>query len=136
MEVKLSFNERKWLLKCYWKVENVFGVHRRWSVEFGTPPPTRVTIARIRVKFEVDGTVQDVLKGRCGRKGSSTDNENADAIKQVFALISQFNPSWLLPLWNFKEHGVRHKTTNTGGTERSDWTCHQWYSMSNNPYGM
>ena len=28
--------------------------------------------------------------------------------------------SRLLPLGNFKEHGVRHKTTNTGGTERSD----------------
>ena len=25
-------------------------------------------------KFEVEGTVQDVLKGRCGRKRSSTDN--------------------------------------------------------------
>ena len=26
----------------------------------------------------------------------------------------------LTPLGNFEEHGVRHKTTNTGGTERSD----------------
>ena len=30
-------------------------------------------------------------------------------------------PSRLLTLGNFKEHGVRHKTTNTGGTERSVW---------------
>ena len=29
--------------------------------------------------------VQDVLKGRCGRKRSSTDNESADAVMQVFA---------------------------------------------------
>ena len=62
MAVKLSFDERKWLLK-YWKFENV-EVQRRWRVEFGTPPPTRVTITRIRDKFEVNGTVQDVLKAR------------------------------------------------------------------------
>ena len=65
MAVKLSFDERKWLLKCYWKVENVVEVQRRWSVEFRTASPTRVKITRIRDKFEVDGTVQDVLKGRC-----------------------------------------------------------------------
>ena len=66
--MKLSFDELKWLLKCYWKVKNVVEVQRRWRDEFGTPPPTRVTRTRIRDKFEVDGKVQDVLKGRCGRK--------------------------------------------------------------------
>ena len=66
MAVKLLFDERKWLLKCYWKVENVVEVQRCWRVEFGTI--TRVTITRIQDKFEVDGMVQDVLKGRCGRK--------------------------------------------------------------------
>ena len=29
--------------KIYCKVENVVEVQRRWRVEFGTPPPTRVT---------------------------------------------------------------------------------------------
>ena len=66
MAVKLSFDECKSLLKCYWKVKNV-EVQRRWRVEFGTPPPTRIT-RRIPYKFEVDGTVQDVLKCRCGKK--------------------------------------------------------------------
>ena len=84
MTVKLSFDERKWLLKCCWKVENV-EVQRRWKVEFCTPPPTRVTITRIRDKFLVDGTEQDVLKGRCETKRSSSDNESADAVMQVFA---------------------------------------------------
>ena len=83
--MKLPFDERNWLLKCYWKVENVVEVQRRWRVEFGTPPPTKVTIRRIRDKFEVDVTVQDVLKDRCGRKRSSTDNESADAVMQIFA---------------------------------------------------
>ena len=83
MEVKLSFDKPNLLLKCYWKVENV-EVQCRWRVEFGTTP-TRVTITRIRDKLGVDGTMQDVLKGRCGRNGSSTDNESADAFMQVFA---------------------------------------------------
>ena len=48
---------------------SVIEVKRRWRVEFGTPiAPTRATITTIRGKFEVDGTVQDVLKGRCGTK--------------------------------------------------------------------
>ena len=74
--MKLSFDERKWLLKCYWKVENVVEVQR--------PPPTRATI-RIRNKTKVDGTVQGVFKGRCGRKRSSINNEIVDAVMQVFA---------------------------------------------------
>ena len=37
----------------------------------------------------------------------------------VSASISQFNPSILPPLGKFKENGVCHKTTNTGGTVRS-----------------
>ena len=75
-----SFDESKWLLKCYWKVENAIQVRRRWRVEFGTPPSRRVTITIIQDKFEVDGMLQDVLVGRCGRKRSSTDNESADAL--------------------------------------------------------
>ena len=74
MTVKLPFEERKWLEKCYWKVKNV-EVQRRWKVEFFTASPPWITITRIRDKFGVDGTVQDVLKGRCGRNRSSTDNE-------------------------------------------------------------
>ena len=83
--MKLSFDERKWLLKCYWKVENVIEVQRHSRVEIGTPPSTRVIVTRIRGKFEVDGTVQDVLKGWCGRNTSPTDKESADAVLQVFA---------------------------------------------------
>ena len=66
--------------------------------------PTWVTVTRIRDKFEADGTVQDVLKGRCRKVRSSTDNESANAVMQVPASISRFNPSRLLPLGNFKEH--------------------------------
>ena len=42
-------------------------------------------VGKWRMLFEVDGTLQDVLKGWCGRKRSSTDNESADTVMQVFA---------------------------------------------------
>ena len=45
----------------------------------------RVIITRIRDNFEVDGTVQDVLKGRWGSKRSCTDKESAAVVMQVFA---------------------------------------------------
>ena len=99
MAVKLSFDERKWLLKCYWKVENVVEVQQRWRVEFGTPPP-RVTITRIRDRLEVSPShiqsEMDWTKTKC---------------YGVPASISRFNLSRLLPLGNFKEHGARHKAT-------------------------
>ncbi|KAJ9583140.1 hypothetical protein L9F63_022519 [Diploptera punctata] len=89
MAVRLSCDEHKCILKCYWKVENVVDVQRCWMVEFGTPPPTRVTITRIRDKFEDDGTVQDVLEGRCGRKRCSTDNESTVAVMHRLANLSR-----------------------------------------------
>jgi hypothetical protein len=44
-------------------MENGTEVQRRWRNEFGTPPPTQVTVTKIRDKFEADGTVQNVNKG-------------------------------------------------------------------------
>ncbi|KAJ4440381.1 hypothetical protein ANN_08522 [Periplaneta americana] len=85
MTVQLSLDERKWTLKCYWKVENVVEVQRRWRVEFGTQLPTRLPTSRIRDKFEVDRTVQDVLKGRCGRIDKS--DRMSDRLKK--------NEQWL-----------------------------------------
>ena len=88
MAVKLVFDERKWLLKCFWEMGNAIQVQWLWRVEFCSPT-TRVIITRIRDKFEVDRTVQDLLKARCGRKRSSTDNENDVAVMQVLARSSK-----------------------------------------------
>jgi hypothetical protein len=35
--LNLTFEKRKWILKCYWKTDNVTEVQRRWLNEFGTP---------------------------------------------------------------------------------------------------
>jgi hypothetical protein len=42
-------------------------VQRRWKNKFGTPSPIRATVTKIRDKFELDGTVQNMKKGRSGR---------------------------------------------------------------------
>ena len=110
--------------KCYWKVENV-EVQRRWRIEFGTPPPTRVTITRIRDKFEVDRTVQDVLKGRCGRKRSSTETK---VLMQSCRFLHDFQRSH----WG----NVLVRLVSRNPVFIEFWTCHQWYSISNNPYRM
>jgi hypothetical protein len=55
-----------------WKFEKVCEVQRQWRCEFVKEPPTRVTIASIRDKFEVDGTVRDVHKQRYGRPCTAT----------------------------------------------------------------
>ena len=126
--MKLSFDERKWLLKCCWRVQNAVEVQRRWRVEFGTPPPTRVKITRIRDKFEVDGRVQDVLEGRCGGKRSFTDNESARAVMQVFA----WSPKKSLGQC-YREIGIEKSSVHRILRAQKR---HHWYSISNNPDGM
>ena len=48
---RLPFEERKAVLKWYFKFENISEAQRQWRNEFGAQPPTRLTIARIRDKF-------------------------------------------------------------------------------------
>ena len=81
---RLSFEERKAALKWYFKFENISEVQRQWRNEFGTQPPTRITIARIQNKFEIDGTVGDVHKERSGRPRTATTLATSAAVLQQF----------------------------------------------------
>ena len=38
----LSTEQRKWILKQYWKTENAERVRTAWVEAFNTPPPTRL----------------------------------------------------------------------------------------------
>ena len=71
-ETRLSFEERKTILKWHLNFENVVGVQRQMRREYATEPPIRLTIARIREKFDTRGTVCDVDKGRSGRPRTAT----------------------------------------------------------------
>ena len=73
METKLSFEQRKAILKWYWRTENIVEVQQQLRHEHITEPPARLTIAHIRDKFETHGTVCDVHKGRSGRPHTSTN---------------------------------------------------------------
>jgi hypothetical protein len=77
--INLNFEQSKWIVKCCSKTENVTEVQRRWKNEFGTPP-TRVTVTKIRDKFEVDGTVQNVSKGLYGSPRSSAHDESVATV--------------------------------------------------------
>jgi hypothetical protein len=83
-EVRLNFEERKYLLKWYWKFENVVEVQRQWRHEYGTDLPSRLTIARIRDKLELHGTVCDMHKGRSGRSRTATSDEPSVAVLERF----------------------------------------------------
>lgn len=80
---QLSFEERKFVLKCYWKTENVTEVQRRFRREFDKSPPTHRTIARIRDKFEADGTVHNVNKKRSGRPRTSTSPRKEEQVQEA-----------------------------------------------------
>ena len=71
-EARLSFEERKTILKWYLKFEDVVEVQRKWRREYATELPTRLTIAHICDNFETHGTVCDVHKGRSGRPRTAT----------------------------------------------------------------
>ena len=79
---RLSFEERKAVLKWYFKFENISEVQRQWRNEFGTQPPTRLTVARIRDKFEIDVTAGDVHKERSERPQTATTLATSAAVLQ------------------------------------------------------
>ena len=81
-----SLEERKFVLKKYWKTENAQDVIRDWCLHFSTDPPTRLTIYRIRDKFEETGSVTDAP--RSGRPTMYT-KENVDTVSEAYARSPQ-----------------------------------------------
>ena len=65
-EARLSSKSARPFWSGIWNAKNVVVVGQ-WRREYATEPPTRLTIARIRVKFETHCTVYDVHKGRSGK---------------------------------------------------------------------
>jgi hypothetical protein len=82
---QLSLEQRKIILKWYWKFENVCEVQRHWRREFATESPTPLKIARIRDKFVADGTAHDVHKQRSGRPSTATSPTSSAMLLELFA---------------------------------------------------
>ena len=86
---RLSFEERKTILKWHFKFENVVQVQCEWRREFATEPPTRLTIARIVRKFETHCTVCNVNKGNSGRRRTSTNPASSATVLEHFTRSPQ-----------------------------------------------
>ncbi|KAJ8873431.1 hypothetical protein PR048_024248 [Dryococelus australis] len=97
--------------KCYWKRENVIGARTRRRAEFDSTP-SRETMTRLRDKFEKDGTLCDVKKGRCGRKRTAT--YEGSAWEAVDEEVSRRNAAIFVSVRNCEEHRIRHKATTIG----------------------
>jgi hypothetical protein len=68
-------------------------VQRQWRREFATKPPTRLTIARIRDKFETDGTVRDVYKQRSRRPRTAISPASSAMVLGQFTRSPQKSPN-------------------------------------------
>ena len=62
MADNLTNDQRKWMIKQYWKTENTENLLHKWAKEFDTPPPSRKTIYRMRDKFCETGSICNALK--------------------------------------------------------------------------
>ena len=82
--VRLTFEERNSILKWYIKFENVAEFQRQWKREFQTQPPTRLTITRLRDKFDSHGTICDVHRGRSRRPLTATSPANSAMVLEKF----------------------------------------------------
>ena len=82
MAGNLSVDQRKWILRQYWKTENAERVRTAWVEAFNTPPPTRLAIYRIRGKFDATGSVANASKS--GRPRTSMTEENEMRVAMTF----------------------------------------------------
>ena len=69
MANNLNHEQRKWILKQYWKSENAEKVHTTWQEAFHTSPSSRQTIYCTRNKFDKTGSVSNAPKS--GRPNTS-----------------------------------------------------------------
>ena len=79
----LSIEQRKWIVKQYWKTENAEQVRPAGVEAFNTSPPTRLTIYRIRDKFDAAGSVANAPKYGRPRASISEKNHQYYTIRDI-----------------------------------------------------
>ena len=77
----LDLNERIWVLKQYYILDNVCAVQRAWKRNFDSKAPSHTTIQRLILKFEKTGTVFDNV--RSGRPISATTPAKQELYKEA-----------------------------------------------------
>ena len=82
MANSLNTDERKWVLKEYWKSQNAETVRTNWVGTFGTQAPKRQTIYRIRDKFNATGSILNAPK--TGRPKTVCTEDNKQLVAETF----------------------------------------------------
>ena len=80
MAGNLTFEERKWILREYWKCENISEVQRSWEATHHTTPLTRKTIRKLKEKFDESGTVKNAPKSGRPKDVNTVDNKFSVAL--------------------------------------------------------
>lgn len=91
MSSKLRFKQRKFVLNCYWKNENVLEVQRSYRREFYSGPTTRLTISRIRDNLEDHRIVHGVHKNRFGSSPILTSLAKQETAIEIFFSRNKMN---------------------------------------------
>ena len=89
MATRLTSEEKKFILKCYWKHENAVEMQRQFRKMFQKEPPIGITISRIRDKFESDGTVENISKNHSGRPCTSTSLTEEEKFLKPFTEVQE-----------------------------------------------
>lgn len=82
MQARLNFEQRKCAIKLWWKHENAAAVIRNWPEDMGTAP-TRLSLYRIRDKFDETGSIMDAP--RSGRPVKVCTQENLQNVAEAYA---------------------------------------------------
>ncbi|GBN46136.1 hypothetical protein AVEN_75074-1 [Araneus ventricosus] len=86
---RLTFEKIKFIFKRYSMYENVAEVQRQHLGEFQEDPPTRLTINRMKDKFETNGTAQDVHRQRSGRPRTLTSFTTQERVLESYSETSK-----------------------------------------------
>ena len=81
MQARLNFEQRKCAIKLWWKHENAPAVIRNWPEDMGTAP-TRLSLYRLRDKFDETGSIMDAP--RSGRPVKVCTKENLQTVSEAY----------------------------------------------------
>ena len=82
MQARLNFEQRKCAIKLWWKYDNAAVVIRNWSEDMGASP-SRLSLYRIRDKFEETGSIMDAP--RSGRPVKVCTQENLQMVAEAYS---------------------------------------------------
>ncbi|GBL92509.1 hypothetical protein AVEN_174767-1 [Araneus ventricosus] len=124
---RLTFEKGKFILKCYWNYANVAEVRRQYCRKFQADPPTRLTVNRIKDKFETNGTVQNVHRQSSGSSRTSTSFTSRESVLENYRQTSK-----KYVRQTSREIGIRKssaycifKRCVNGNLHSNDGTCYQ-----------